>query len=281
MYDVLCYGALCADLRLLLPRVPRPGEGVHVRAARWAAGGNALNEARAIQGWGGRVALLGDTLGHDEAGNLLAAELGRLGLGEHIRRDEAAQTPICHIMITPDGQRTILALRAPAPPLHPPTAVLLGASCVVSVGRFGPHTAEVAALAAAAGRPLLVGDALRPDEPMAAHADAIVTSADLLLAHGAGGPLEAQMAALHAPRGAAVVVTDGPGPVRALWREDGERRELLVEPAPAEPEDTTGAGDVFRAGVAWGMASGWPWPRTVAFACAEATRFVAGAGNLR
>lgn len=272
MYDVLCYGALCADLRLRLPRVPRPGEGVHVSEARWLPGGNALNEARALAGWGARVALLGDTLGHDQAGELLAAELARLGLGEHILRDPAAQTPICHIMVTPDGQRTILALRGPVPPLRPPPPELLAGCRLVSVARFGPHTADVAALAAAAGRPVLAGDAVRPDEPLAAHADAIVTSADLLAAQGTGEPLAAQMAALHGLRGAAVVVTDGAGPVRAIWREDSELREARVVPPAVSPGDTTGAGDVFRAGVAWGLSQGWPWPRILEFACAEAAR---------
>lgn len=275
MYDVLCYGALCADLRLLLPRVPRPGEGVHVREARWLPGGNALNEARALVGWGARVALLGDSLGPDAAGELLAAELGRLGLAEHIARDPAAQTPVCHIMVTPDGQRTILALRGPAPPLRPPPAALLVASRLVSVTRFGPHTAEVAALAAAAGRPVLAGDALRPDEPLAAHADVIVTSAELLAAQGAGGPVEEQMAGLHARRGAAVVVTDGPRPVRAIWREGEELRAAEVPPPEVAPGDTTGAGDIFRAGVAWGLSQGWGWPRTLEFACAAAAEQIA------
>jgi sugar/nucleoside kinase (ribokinase family) len=272
MYDVLCYGALCADLRLLLPRVPRPGEGVHVREARWLAGGNALNEARALAGWGARVALLGDTLGHDQAGELLGGELERLGLAEHIARDPAAQTPVCHIMVTPDGQRTILALRGPTPPLRPPPAALLAASRLVSVTRFGPHTAAIAALAAAAGRPVLAGDALRPDDPLAAHADVIVTSAELLAAQGAGGPIERQMAGLHARRGAAIVVTDGPRPVRAIWREAGELRQLKLSPPTVAPGDTTGAGDTFRAGVAWGVAQGWAWSRAIEFACAAAAR---------
>lgn len=271
MYDLLCYGAICADLLLDLPRVPRPGEGVHVRAARWSAGGNALNEARALLSWGARVALMGDTLGHDPEGDLLAAELGRLALGEYVARDPAARTPVCHILVTPDGQRTILALRGEPPPLRPPPPELLAACRLVSVTRYGPHTAAVAALARAAGRTVIVADATRPDDPLAPSADLIVTSADLLAAHAPGVPVEAQMAALHAVRGAAVVVTDGPRPVRALWAEG----TATITPLPAPPGDTTGAGDCFRAGVAWGLLRGWAWPHILEFACAEAGRWIA------
>lgn len=45
------------------------------------------------------------------------------------------------------------------------------------------------------------------------------------------------------------------------------RNEIWDVPAfPVEAIDPTGAGDAFTAGVAWGMALRWPWPRTALLA---------------
>ena len=35
---------------------------------------------------------------------------------------------------------------------------------------------------------------------------------------------------------------------------------------PVEALDPTGAGDAFTAGIAWGLARRWPWPRTALLA---------------
>ncbi len=274
MPEMLCFGTICADLRMRLPRLPRPGEGMHVSEAVWSAGGNALIEARALAAWGVRVALMGDALGLDEPGELVAAELRRLGLDAQVRRDPAAHTVVCHILLTPDGERTILALRPPNPPPALPSSELLRACRVVSVTRYGPRTVEVAALARAAGATLVAGDATRPDDALAKFADVLVTSAALLAAHTPGVALGAQMAALHAVRGAAVVVTDGPRPVRAIWAEGGATHAATLTPPAVTPHDTTGAGDIFRAGVALGLLRGWGWPATLERACAEASRAI-------
>jgi sugar/nucleoside kinase (ribokinase family) len=273
-YEALCFGAICADLRLLLPRLPAPGEGVRVREARWRPGGNSLIEARALAGWGVRVALCGDALGPDAPGDMLAAALRPLGLDAHLRRDPAAATVVCHVMVTPDGQRTILALRPDGPPPELPPPELL-ACPVVSVTRYGPRSAEVAALARAAGATVVAGDATSPGDELARHADVIVTSAELLARQAPGVPVAAQMAALHAVRGAAVLVSDGPRPARALWAEGGELRTAEAAPPAVAARDTTGAGDTFRAAVVRGLLRRAPWPAVLADACAAASAAVA------
>lgn len=275
MDDVFCYGAICADLCLYLPRFPQPGDGIHVPESHWRAGGNALNEARSLAGWGARVALAGDVLGADPAGDLVEAELGALGLAGRVRRDAAARTPICHILITPDGQRTILALRDPSPPLALPALAELAAARVVSLTRYGPPgIPAVAELARRAGRLLVVADVAAPDDPLAAHADVIVTSAETLARRRPGRGIEAQLADLHAVRGAAVVVSDGPRPARVLWGAADGAHTADVQPPTVATRDTTGAGDLFRAGVVWGVLRGWPWPQTLAYAAERASQAI-------
>lgn len=277
MYDVLCYGALCADHRIFLPHYPQPGEGLRIRRAGWTAGGNALIEARRLAGWGDRVVLMGDRLGSDAEGDLLARAIAATTIdGSYLVRDPDASTPRCHILITPDAERTILASRDDAVPEILPPAPLLAACRAVSVTRYGPHTAVVARAARSAGRLTIVGDATRPDDDWTPYADVIVTSASLLAAHSTGHDRGAQMEALHRVRGAAVLVTDGPRPVQALWREDGVMRSLELAPPRVRPADLIGAGDVFRAGVVHGLLRGWPWPRLLEFACAEAAAHVRG-----
>jgi sugar/nucleoside kinase (ribokinase family) len=269
MNGVLCHGALCADQYLFLPRYPQQGEGVRVRQMRWVAGGNALNEARALVRWGVPVTLTGDRLGADAAGDLLAAELTQLGLTSALARDPTAATPICHVLITPDGERSILALRPDPPQAHLPSAAQLADSRIVSVTRYGPFTAEVAAQAHAAGKVVLVGDALRPDEPFTACADVIVTSARLLA--DTGHPVAAQIAALHARRRATIVVSDGPRPAQVIWDAAGTTQYAEVAPPAIVTDNTTGAGDLFRAGVVAGLWYGWPWPHILEYACTQAS----------
>lgn len=273
MNTVLCHGALCADLRLFLPRYPQPGDGVRVRSAVWTPGGNALIEARALVQAGVSVTLTGDTLGYDAAGDLLAAELVRFELDTGITRSAAAVTPICHVLISPDGERSILAIRG-EPRALLPTATQIAASRIVSVTRYGPFTAEVAIQARAAERTLVVGDALDPSDPLTAHADVIVTSARLLT--DSDQPLDTRIAALHAQRRATVIVSDGPRPARIVWHEDGQTRSAQVAPPTITTIDSTGAGDVLRAGVVLGMLNGRPWPETLAQACALAGTAIKG-----
>lgn len=259
--DILCYGSICADLRIWLPRWPMPGSGFHALRSAWSAGGNALNEARALTWWGVQPLLYGDRLGNDPAGEVVATELRALNLAANIERDARVATPVCHILITPDGERTIIALRqgtAASPP--PPEA--LAAAQIVSVSRYGLYTTEVALAARRLDRLVIVGDGLTPTEPLAHAADVIVTSAALL----EPDPL-ARATDLHYVRGAPVFLTNGPRPARVfvagVWYE--------VLPPVQTVTDSTGAGDIFRAGVTYGVWRGWDWPAILAFATRAAT----------
>ncbi len=265
MSDILCYGSICADLYIWLPYWPQPGHGLHALNSCWMAGGNALNEARALIRLGVQPLLYGDLLGYDPAGDLIATELTTLGLMTHIERRADVATPVCHILITPDGERTIIALRQQTAAAPPPPAQL-AMTQIVSVSRYGLHTTDVVLLARRLNRFVVVGDVADPTHPLAQAADVIVTSADLLGAD----PLH-QATMLQQVRGAPIFLTAGAQAARVLvsgkWH--------AVTPVSTVVTNTTGAGDVFRAGVVYGIWQGWDWEAILAFATRVATEFVA------
>jgi sugar/nucleoside kinase (ribokinase family) len=166
MKTILCYGAICADYELTVPRLPTAGTGVHVTAARWLAGGNALNEALALRSWGMRPQLWGDVLGTEAAGATVLAALQAADLTAAVQVAADAVTPICHVLVTPDGERTILALRAGTRALVPDDAALAAAE-IVSVARYGLQTLEVITRARALNRLVVVGDVRTADDPAA------------------------------------------------------------------------------------------------------------------
>jgi sugar/nucleoside kinase (ribokinase family) len=268
MSAILCYGSICADLHIWLPHWPTLGSGVHALRSRWMTGGNALNEARALVRWGVQPLLYGDRLGYDPPGDLVAATLQELGLDAHVERDATVTTPVCHILITPDGERTIIALRQ-GTAAAPPSSQALAASHIVSVSRYGLHTAEVALAARRHERLVVAGDVGTPDEPLAQAADVIVTSAALL-----GSEPRERAVLLHQVRGAMVFVTDGARPARVLvngtWYEE--------TPSFQAVSDSTGAGDIFRAAVVYGLWRGWEAPAILTFATRATAELIATSG---
>jgi sugar/nucleoside kinase (ribokinase family) len=277
MYDVLCYGALCADTLIRVPRFPAPGEGVRALSEVMVAGGNAMNEARCLAAWGERVALMGDHLGDDAEGALLTeTSMGDPNLdASYIQHSPGWPTPRCRIIVTPDGQRTVLAVRGEQHPFTPPPLALLERCRVVSVGFFGAGTLTAAHAARDAGSLLLAGDALLPGDARAPLADVIVGSAATLRAALPGADIREQMRRLQEPRGAAVVLSDGPAHALALVGDEW----LEARPPAITPLDTNGAGDCFRAAVARGLARRWEWPRTLRWAAAAGAAWCLNMNN--
>ena len=56
---------------------------------------------------------------------------------------------------------------------------------------------------------------------------------------------------------------------------DRHGRPSYVEPIPVTAVDTTGAGDVFKAGAIYGQLQGWDLVKATRFACAAASLYVA------
>ncbi len=257
----LVYGAMNPDLVHVVDRLPRAGEDIRSQTSRLMWGGKAANAAMALATWGVDTRLVGLVVGEDPLGDVLLEALQHRKLDTSwIERSPQERTRHCVILLTPDGDRTIVCAGYDgARWQHVPDAAWDGVD-VALVDGFGGRTA--AAVVAAAGDRRIPVVWLDAPSPPPVDVDLVVWSRH----ERAEGE-----AAWLGVRGRNVALTGGAGPVLALWA--GERIE--ISPPAVAATDTTGAGDVFAAACAFGIASGWAPRRLLGWAAA------AGAASAR
>ncbi len=116
MIDLYCLGGAAADVILEAPRLPRSGEKLFMTNSSQAAGGFIANSACAAArlgletAWGGYV-------GNDAFGQIIQNDFQKFGV--QIKDiDIQNKSDFTVVMITPDGERTILVV--PVVPTPPP-----------------------------------------------------------------------------------------------------------------------------------------------------------------
>jgi ribokinase len=250
----LVYGAINPDLVHLVDRVPGLGDDVRSTSWRLAWGGKAANAAVALAGWGVETRLLGLVVGTDALGNAVFDLLERPHLDRRwLERDPAEPTRHCVILLTPDGDRTIVCAGYEGARWQAvPEAAWHGVDVVLLDGFGGAAAQEV--VAQAAGRRIRTVWLDAP-ESAAGSVSLIVWSRR---EHD-----EAATAAIGMRR-QAIVLTAGPAPIVAYW----QGRRFEVKPPQVEASDTTGAGDVFAAACAFGIGEGWTPHRILDWAAA-------------
>lgn len=280
MYDVICYGTLCQDRIIRIPRYPHIGTSIWIEQDSLKLGGEAANTALALNAWGQKTLLLGSVLGADERGQWLAKQLAAL---EHVdisrlERSSAAHTPYCLIMATPDAERTMFGryfnlMQGQAVTELPPARVFtLDPYC-------GANAGQAARVAHRQGIKIVAMDVLEHPE-IAEVSDIIVTSYQHIDLHA---PLDAlvqrgQEAAMR--YSATVIVTAGERGSVALSPEGNLLHHQHAVLVPAERVlDATGCGDVYRAGLVCGEALEWPLEQSMAFGSAAAALNLMGMGG--
>lgn len=272
-YEVIVYGAVCLDEIWRVEKLAPPGGYVETLEDRKMVGGEATNTAIALTRWGVQVALLGNELGEDADGELLRALFARDVPELDIRflvTSVEANTPYCLCIATPDGHRTMYGRGFSAMRSTPLSPELARAARLFTMEPNAFEAGlEACRVAARAGIGIVPMDYSRVPEVNRV-ASLVVTSTDHI-----GLRPEPELLTYAAD------LRDTYGPTAIITR--GDRGCIVAErggkpgaafriPAYVAPAvvDSTGAGDIFRAGLLYGERNGWDIERAVRFASAAA-----------
>ena len=258
-------------------------------AVNRCSGGSAANTVVGVAELGGRAAYCGK-VGDDELGRFYREDLDSVGVRfEGASSSEPTGTAL--VLITPDAQRTMLTCLAASALLDAPDlgiASLDGCKYLYVEGYLLPgestRRAALAAIQAAKSRDVRV--ALTVSDPF------VVAQSAALLWELIDGPVD--LLFCNEIEAAALVGTDDMVEcARALHRRStnvaltlGAKGSVLmhnatlhpVEGVKVEPVDTTGAGDMYAAGILYGLTHGLSWPEAGRLASHAAARVVATLG---
>ena len=274
-WDVVGVGANSVDLVHLLPAAPQPS-GPHakqrIHRQLVSCGGQMTTALACVAGFGWRTKYIGAT-GDDERGGVLRAAMQdrRVDMSGALTRRGATNQFAVILVDESTGERIVLWDRDERLALQPdeiPDDAIDGARLL--------HVDDVdqAAAIAAARRGRADGipvtsdiDRLTDLTPDLVAAVTIPMFAEHVPPALTGiGDAEGALRALRRNHDGLLIVTLGTAGALAL---DGDR--VIRSPGFAvHAVDTTGAGDVFRAGFIHGRLSGWPLEQTLRFANAAA-----------
>lgn len=267
---IVVFGAVCIDRVRRVERLAPMGGYVEVREESIYLGGEAANTANALKSWEREVRLVGNEVGQDPFGSLLREALNF----RHLDCPEAvagAETPVCDIYVTPDGERTMYGWGFER--MRPSLDI---DSLGVSPGHWftaEPNMAEASRsalrLAHQAGCHLYMMDFYRSDEwvPEGAYWQC---STDWVGRRGDSKFNRDWLQRWADRHGCFGILSDAANGFIA----GGPDYPLRHYPAFPTPKvvDSTGSGDVFRAGMLYGLDQGW--------SLADSLRFASVAGSL-
>jgi len=269
MPQILVIGSVAWDEVVLLDAPMRVGSH---NGGRWQGrriGGGAANTAMALAR-AGDTAKVVSAVGADLDGERLANDLARLGVDVDLLDRMGEETTRSLVMLDPAGERTIVNLARAPVPLRPGLASMSADCCYVRSA--DPALTPFLAERVTRGRVLAHVPPLREN----------FRPAQVLV----GSTSDLEPAFLADPFAAGrriagdvlewMVITDGAKGARAY----GEGVVLEREAPTVDVVDSTGAGDVFAAGLAHAMACGVPMEHALAIAVAWGSASVTYPGTV-
>jgi sugar/nucleoside kinase (ribokinase family) len=277
--DVFCYGELGVDNIIRIPHLPSPERAAFPTADSYHIGGAAANTSVWLAGWGVRVGLAGNAIGHDIYGRQLLDWLSRYPTLDtrFIDTRDDVTTPFCRILVTPDAERSILVYGYPQTPKTPLTADMLRGAHFLALDLYGGGERIAAAhVAREAGIQTVVGDVVWLDHRALPLTSIATNSAAYIREQFPGIDVIEHARRLQAIGKGIVVITDGPHAVHVVH---GSGQTFHVQPPRVEAVDATGAGDAFRAGLIYGLLQRWSLERSACWATAAGALKVTRVGG--
>ena len=267
---VVVYGTVCRDRVHRVSRLPDPGGYVEIEEETECVGGEAVNTALSLLKWGAAFRFGGNSTGSAS----LRSMLEERGLDTAYLSNDVHLEPVCDIYVARDGQRTMFGRgfrgmgqwgNLKLVPLSPGEWFTLDAN-------HGPEGDEAVTVAKSTGLRTYVQDLVQEEQPVG---DFFQSSTDWA---GFRGDVDENMAWLDSwikRRGGYGILSDGANGFVAGGKDhfghDHPVRHFPSFPCP-HSVDSTGAGDVFRAGMLMGLSDNWP--------LADCLRFASAAGSL-
>ncbi len=234
------------------------------------SGGSAANTAVGIASFGGRAGFIGKVR-DDELGSVFASDIRAAGVDfDSTPAASGPPTGRCLVLITPDAQRTMSTFLGTAGLLGPddvPQEKVASAGVTYLEGYLWEEASAKAAIhqaiaaAHGAGRQVAftLSDSFCVERNRSEFRDLVESSVDILFANEAeitslyeDDDVEACLRRLQGTVALGAVTRSAAGSVLVA----GDRLEVI--PAePVEVVDTTGAGDLYAAGVLFGLAAGY------------------------
>lgn len=265
-------------------------EALEGRSVHRCSGGSVANTVVGVAGLGGSGAFCG-VVGEDENGAFFRKDLEAV----HVPLTSKAghgETGTCTVMITHDAQRTMMTHLGIAADLGPDDLdadALSRARYLLVEGYLLPHETSLQASfeAFSVAREHGVRVALAVSDPFVIQTcrdllwELIEGPVDLLFLNGLEGrvltglddPLDcARELHRHSVDVALTLGSEG-----SVLMHQGECSVLRV--VPVEAVDTTGAGDMYAAGLLYGLAQGWSWPRAGRLGSHVAARLIMAMGS--
>jgi sulfofructose kinase len=269
--DLVGVGLNATDTVISLPHYPAPGSKVEFRQSAVLPGGQVATVVVACRHWGMQTRYVGK-LGDDHAAALHRDAFARAGVEAQLVTAHGVPSPQSIILVSPDGDRTVLCRRDDQVALQPEELQRDWIEHARMLHLDGFETAaatQAARWARAAGVPVMgdLDELYDGIEHLLPNIDYLIVSSDFPCRLMNEPNLDQALRGMHQRYGCTLTAaTLGEDGVLA-W--DGEQMYFSAA-YRVSVVDTTGAGDVFRAGFIYGLHQGWPLDRRLDFACAAA-----------
>jgi sulfofructose kinase len=271
LVDLVGVGLNATDTLIPLEQFPQPGSKVQYSERSTQPGGQVASTVVACQTWGLSTRYVGK-LGDDDAARLHKEAFARVGAETQIVTVPGTSSLHNVILIDTAGERTVICQHNDLMVLQPSDLrrEWIENARVLHVDGHDTAAASLAASWARAANVPVVADLddIYPGiEDLVANIDYLIVSEDFSCRLMRESNLESALRRMQSRYSCRLsAATLGENGVLA-W--DGNR--MIHSPAYRVPVvDTTGAGDIFRAGFIYGLLRDWPLERQLDFSCAAA-----------